>query len=85
MTTWTFWRATLERAVRTFAQVLAAVLGADAVDILTVDWPAALATAAGAALLAVLTAVATPGGPGATETPTPSRADPLAARRASRP
>ncbi|WP_062215716.1 holin [Streptomyces sp. NBRC 109706] len=80
MTTWTFWRATLERAVRTFAQALVAVLGADAVDVLSVDWPAALATAAGAALLAVLTAVATPGGPGATETPTPSRSDPLAGR-----
>ncbi|KAB8167066.1 holin [Streptomyces sp. 3MP-14] len=73
MTTWTWWRATLERAVRTAAQTLVAVLGAGAVDILTVDWPAAFATAGGAALLAVLTAVATPGGPGATETPTPPR------------
>ena len=74
MTTWTWWRATLERAIRTAAQTLVAVLGADAADVLTVDWPAALATAGGAALLAVLTAVATPGGPGATETPTPARA-----------
>ncbi|KAB8162914.1 holin [Streptomyces sp. 3MP-14] len=74
MTTWTFWRATLERAVRTAAQTLVAVLGAGAVDLLSVDWPAALATAGGAALLAVLTAVATPGGPGATETPTPAPA-----------
>ncbi|MDT0270247.1 holin [Streptomyces sp. DSM 44915] len=74
MTTWTWWRATLERAVRTAAQTLVAVLGAGAVDLLTVDWGPALATAAGAALLAVLTAVATPGGPGATETPTPPAA-----------
>jgi hypothetical protein len=71
MTTWTWWRATLERAVRTAAQTLVAVLGADAVSILTIDWPGALATAGGAALLAVLTAVAASGagapGPGVTE------------------
>ncbi|MFE3325854.1 holin [Streptomyces sp. NPDC059176] len=67
-----FWTATAERAVRTFAQSLAAVLAAGATDLFDVDWPAALATAGLATLLAVLTAVAASGagrpGPGITET-----------------
>jgi hypothetical protein len=72
-----FWYATAERAIRTAAQALAALLGADTVNWLEVDWPYALATAGGAALLAVLTAVATSGagaeGPGVTETTVPPR------------
>lgn len=74
---WTigFWKATAERAVRTFAQALAAVLVAGATNLLDVDWAAALGTAGLAALLAVLTAVGTAGvgphGPGILEAPTP--------------
>lgn len=73
---WTagFWKATAERALRTFAQSLAAVLVAGATTLLDVDWKAALATAGMATLLAVLTAVGAANagarGPGLTETPT---------------
>ncbi|MEU6678503.1 holin [Streptomyces sp. NPDC046853] len=73
---WTagFWKATSERALRTFAQSLAAVLVAGATTLLDVDWKAALATAGMATLLAVLTAVGAANvgahGPGITETPT---------------
>ncbi|MEU4998080.1 holin [Streptomyces sp. NPDC021622] len=76
---WTvvFWKATAERALRTFAQSLGAVLVAGATSLLDVDWEAALATAGMATLLAVLTAVgagkAGTGGPGITETPTAPR------------
>lgn len=72
---WTagFWKATAERALRTFAQSLAAVLVAGATTLLDVDWKAALATAGMATLLAVLTAVGAANvgarGPGLTETP----------------
>ncbi|MGW7195557.1 holin [Streptomyces chryseus] len=71
MLTKAFWTATGERAVRTAAQVLAAALGLDTVGVLQADWGDGLSLAAGAALLAVLTAVATSGGapgPGITET-----------------
>ncbi|MER5947013.1 holin [Streptomyces sp. NPDC001904] len=77
---WTaaFWKATAERAVRTFAQSLAAVLVAGATNLLDVDWAAALGTAGLATLLAVLTALGTAGvgphGPGLLETPTPEPA-----------
>jgi hypothetical protein len=74
MWTGSFWKATAERAVRTFAQALAAVLVAGATNLLDVDWAAALGTAGLATVLAVLTAVGTAGvgarGPGVLETPT---------------
>ncbi|WP_353941109.1 holin [Streptomyces sp. HUAS MG91] len=77
---WTaaFWKATAERAVRTFAQSLAAVLVAGATNLLNVDWAAALGTAGLATVLAVLTALGAAGvgphGPGLLETPTPQPA-----------
>ncbi|MET8684389.1 holin [Streptomyces sp. NPDC004732] len=73
---WTaaFWKATTERAIRTFAQALAAVLVAGATSLLDVEWGAAFATAGLAAVLAVLTAIGTSevgaAGPGITEQPT---------------
>ncbi|MFJ8822409.1 holin [Streptomyces sp. NPDC102467] len=74
MWTRSFWKATAERAIRTFAQALAAVLVAGATNLLDVDWVAALGTAGFATVLAVLTAVGTAGvgahGPGILETPT---------------
>ena len=60
-----FWRATLERAVRTLAQTLVALLTSGATGLLDVDWPQSLSVAGLAALLSVLTSVAAAGvGPG---------------------
>ena len=53
-----FWILTAERAVKTFAQALAAVLAASGVGLLDAEWTTALATAGMAALLSVLTSVA---------------------------
>ncbi len=53
--------ALLERAVKTFCQTLVATLGAGAVNILEVPWLAAVSVAAGAALVSVLTSVASSG------------------------
>lgn len=64
MHTIAFWKATVERVIRTFAQSLAAVLTAGATDLLSVPWAAALGTAGLAAVLALLTAVATSGSGG---------------------
>ncbi|QEU96456.1 holin [Streptomyces kanamyceticus] len=81
---WTaaFWKATAERAIRTFAQALAAVLVAGATSLLDVPWGAAFATAGLAALLAVLTAIgaseAGAKGPGITESPTAPAPTPTA-------
>ncbi|MEU7581213.1 holin [Streptomyces sp. NPDC041068] len=72
---WTaaFWKATAERAIRTFAQALAAVLVAGATNLVDAPWGAAFATAGLAALLAVLTAIGASEvggkGPGITESP----------------
>ncbi|MFF7575831.1 holin [Streptomyces sp. NPDC008061] len=66
-----FWHATAERAVRTAAQSLVAGLGLDTAGVLDVDWCQGLSLVGGAALLAVLTALATSAtgeGPGVTET-----------------
>ena len=70
LSTRTFWTATAERAVKTLAQALLAALtvgqaaGAVGVDVLSVDWATAASLAVGAALLSVLTSVASgPVGP----------------------
>ncbi|MEU9793841.1 holin [Streptomyces sparsogenes] len=71
MTTIAFWRATFERTLRTFAQAELALLSGDGLGILDVDWGQALSVGGLAAVLALLTAVATsrgPEGPGLTET-----------------
>lgn len=52
---------TIERAVKTFAQTMVALLGAGAVDILTIDWGQRLSVAAGAALVSILTSIASSG------------------------
>lgn len=56
-----FWKDAAERAVKTFAQTLVALLGAGAVDIIHIDWGARLSVAAGAALVSVLTSIASAG------------------------
>ncbi len=58
MLTYLFWQLTIERAVKTFAQSLLAILSVDAVNLFTVSWIAALSTAGMATLLSVLTSVA---------------------------
>jgi Putative lactococcus lactis phage r1t holin len=52
-----FWTATAERAVKTFAQSLLALLSAMQLGILDVDWVTTLSTAGMASLLSVLTSV----------------------------
>ncbi|MFD4855168.1 holin [Streptomyces atratus] len=66
-----FWPATAERAGRTAAQTLVASLALNTAGVLDVDSGQRLSLAGSAALLAVLTAIATSGrgdGPGLTET-----------------
>ena len=66
MFTLAFWKAAAERAVKTFAQSLAALLVADGTDILSTDWGGRLSVAGMAAVVSVLTSVASSqiGGPG---------------------
>ena len=54
-----FWLASLERAIRTFAQALLALLGTNVASITDVDWGQALGVAALAALASVLLSVGT--------------------------
>jgi hypothetical protein len=73
-----FWTLSAERAVKTFAQALAAVLLAGGAGLLAADWGTALSTAGMAAVISILTSVASlrigpPDSPSAvpTEAPTP--------------
>jgi hypothetical protein len=56
---WTsmFWKATVERAVKSFCQALLLALGADATGVFTTRWDTALGAAAGMAVLSLLTSV----------------------------
>lgn len=56
-----FWVGAAERALKTVAQSIAAVLGVGAVGILSVDWVQTLSVAATAGLLSVLTSIADAG------------------------
>lgn len=82
LTTRAFWEATAERAAKTFAQVGAVVLGAEAVeaggfDVLAADWLHAGSLAAGGAVLSVLMSIASArlsgDGPSLTNAETPTR------------
>ncbi|MGH3898418.1 MAG: holin [Pseudonocardiaceae bacterium] len=53
-----FWQLTGERAVKTFAQSLVAILSATSVGLLTAPWTMALSTAGMAAVFSVLTSMA---------------------------
>jgi hypothetical protein len=83
MMTTAFWKAALERAIRTFAQALIATLTTGATDLLDVSWGGAFSAAGMAAVLSVLTSIAFsgtgPSGPGMTE----STAAPAGAETAS--
>lgn len=58
MFTRVFWVGAAERALKTVAQSIAAVLGVGAVGILSVDWVQTLSVAATAGLLSILTSIA---------------------------
>jgi hypothetical protein len=58
MNTSAFWQETLERAIKTFAQVLLAVLSTGSFGLLDAPWLTGLSLAAMAAVLSVLASVA---------------------------
>lgn len=59
MFTWEFWKATLIRAIRTFAESMLAFIGTGAIVLKDVDWRAALSAGGLGFVLAVLLALAT--------------------------
>ncbi len=63
-----FWLSTGERAVKTFAQALLALLSSGQLGLLDIDWVTALSAAGLSALLSVLSSVAS-AGTGAVGTP----------------
>jgi hypothetical protein len=73
MFTLAFWKAATERAVKTAAQTLILLIGAGTVGITALNWPELLGLTATAALLSVLTSVASgavDGNPSATNSET---------------
>lgn len=58
MTTAEFWLATLERAIKTAAQTAVALIGTGAIGILDVDWRQVASVSALAAIVSVLTSLA---------------------------
>lgn len=57
----TFWKATVERAVKTVAQALIAVIAGASFDWFTADWQAIAGVAATAGVLSILTSIASEG------------------------
>lgn len=57
--TWDFWKATLIRAIRTFAESMLAFIGTGAIVLKDVDWLAALSAGGLGFVLAILLALAT--------------------------
>nr|DAX73751.1 MAG TPA: holin [Caudoviricetes sp.] len=57
---WTreFWAAVAERAIKTVAQAIVAVVGVAGTGMLSVDWVQTLSVAAAAGLASVLTSIA---------------------------
>lgn len=53
-----FWKATAERAVKSFAQSLLAILSAGSLGLLDVDWVTSLSTAGMATVLSLLSSIA---------------------------
>lgn len=61
MLTRQFWAAAGERAAKTLAQTLLALWAGDGVNLVHVDWAASLGLAGTAAVLSVLTSIASAG------------------------
>jgi hypothetical protein len=55
-----FWVGALERAIKTFAQTLLALVGTDAVGVLNVDITQSILASLAAAGISVLTSISTP-------------------------
>ena len=55
-----FWIGAIERAVKTFAQTLLALVGTDAVGVLNVDITQSILASLAAAGISVLTSISTP-------------------------
>lgn len=56
-----FWIASAERAVKTLAQTLVALIGTNAVGVMDLDWAQMLGVSATATILSVLTSIASNG------------------------
>ena len=56
-----FWLASVERAIKTWAQVVASMLVGNGTSIITVDWLQILAVSGTAAVVSLLTSVASAG------------------------
>jgi hypothetical protein len=56
-----FWRFTSERAIKSFAQSLLAILSVGGLGVLEVNWVTALSTSGMATLLSVLTSIGSAG------------------------
>ena len=61
MFTTQFWKATVERCVKTVAQALIAVVAGTSFDWFSADWKAIFAVAATAGVLSILTSIASDG------------------------
>lgn len=61
MMTRVFWLSTLERLLKTAAQVLLALLASSSTGLLDLDWRAVLATTATAAVASLLTSILSAG------------------------
>ena len=61
MWTGSFWKSAAERAVKTAAQVTVTFLGADALDLFSVDYERVGGIALGSAVVSLLTSVASSG------------------------
>ena len=56
-----FWYFALERSIKTAAQTALALVGAGALNVLTADWQQIVGVSVGAAVLSILTSVASAG------------------------
>lgn len=53
-----WWKAAGIRALKTFCQALVALIGTDAVSVVSLDWPAMVGIALTSAVLSMLTSIA---------------------------